>query len=76
MITLLTVLYYLCDCDKLYCFCLTSLQQRMYELPKWSRNVLTKTIKLIIKLVAIHSHKPNINHQKRQKKPFFLANTK
>ena len=34
MITLLTVLYYLCDCNKLYCSCLTSLQQRMYKLPK------------------------------------------
>ena len=71
MITLLTVLYYLCDCDKLYCSCLTSLQQRMYELSKWSRNVLTKTIKLTIKLVAIHSHKPNTNHQKKDKTFFF-----
>ena len=77
MITLLTVLYYLCDCNKLYCSCLTSLQQRMYKLPKQSRNVLTKTMKLTIKLVAIHSHKPNTDcHQKRQKKPFFSANTK
>ena len=74
MITLLTVLYYLCDCDKLYCSCLTSLQQRMYKLPKWSRNVLTKTMKLTIKLVAIHSHKPNTQcHQKRQKKTFFFG---
>lgn len=73
MITLLTVLYYLCDCDKLYCSCLTSLQQRMYKLPKQSRNVLTKTMKLTIKLVAIHSHKPNTDcHQKRQKKTFFF----